>query len=302
MSAHYGSRQVLHGVDLCIQVGEIFGLLGRNGAGKTSLVRAICGRLAPSAGSISVGGNRPDGASVPSIGLVPQDIALYPALTIQENLEVFGRLSGLSRKATRLAIEEAIDVAHLGERLNDRVDHLSGGWKRRVNIVAAMLHKPALLILDEPTVGVDVDARNALHRMIQMLRRDGTGILLVTHDLQQAELLCDRVGILLNGRLVLQGAPKMLLETAFSGRGEFIIEFAEILLDGQARTLRDMGFMANENRLSWHLVGDRTLDCFADVKRAGLDPREMHFRQPGLDSLFLWLSQQQCEYASEGVA
>ena len=303
LSARYGNRQVLRGVNLCIEAGEIFGLLGPNGAGKTSLVRAICGRLTSMTGSVAVAGRREHKSALPSIGLVPQEIALYPSLTIRENLEVFGRLSGLTRKDTSLAIEEACEAAHLAERLGERVDHLSGGWKRRVNIAAAVLHRPALLILDEPTVGVDVDARNALHRMIQTLSGRGMGVLLITHDLHQAEFLCNRVGFLLNGMLAPQGPPKALLDAAFAGQGEFIIGFAETLSLDRAAVLQEMGFVATNNGLSWQLIGDRSLSHLADdLKRAGLKPREMHFRQPSLDSLFLRLSLQQRKTAPENAA
>jgi ABC-2 type transport system ATP-binding protein len=301
LSARYGSREVLRGVDLCIEAGEIFGLLGPNGAGKTSLVRAICGRLPPTVGSVAIAGRRVHRSASPSIGLAPQEIALYPTLTIRENLEVFGRLSGLTRKETSLAIEEACEAAHLVERLSERVDHLSGGWKRRVNVVAAILHRPALLILDEPTVGVDVDARNALHRMIQTLSSRGMGVLLITHDLHQAEFLCNRVGFLLNGILAPQGPPKVLLEAAFAEQGEFIIDFAEMLSIDQATMLQEMGFVATNRGLSWRLIGDRSLGHLAEVERAGLKPREMHFRQPGLDSLFLRLLLQQSTTAPEGA-
>lgn len=294
LSARYGDREVLRGIDLCIEPGEIFGLLGPNGAGKTSLVRAICGRLTSTTGSIVIAVRREHRSALPSIGLVPQEIALYPSLTIRENLEVFGRLSGLTRKETSVAIEEACEAADLAERLSERVEHLSGGWKRRVNIVAAILHRPALLILDEPTVGVDVDARNALHRMIRTLSGRGMSVLLITHDLHQAEFLCHRVGFLLNGTLAPQGPPKALLEAAFAGQGEFIIGFAEELSIDRAAVLQAMGFVATNNGLSWHLIGDCSLGHLAeDLERAWLKPREMHFRQPGLDSLFLRLSLQQ---------
>jgi ABC-2 type transport system ATP-binding protein len=237
------------------------------------------------------------------VGLAPQEIALYPSLTIRENLEVFGRLSGLTRSETSLAVDEACEAAHLVERLDERVEHLSGGWKRRVNIAAAILHRPVLLILDEPTVGVDVDARNALHRLIQTLSDRGMGVLLITHDLHQAELLCARVGFLLNGILAPQGPPKALLDAAFDGQAEFIIDFPQILSTEHATMLQQAGFAPAGSGLSWHLVGHRSLGHLAaELERAGLKPREMHFRQPGLDSLFLRLLLQPCTAAPKGAA
>lgn len=303
LSARYGDRHVLRGVDLCIQPGEIFGLLGPNGAGKTSLVRAICGRLRPTAGSITIAGRHDGRAASRSIGLAPQEIALYPSLTIQENLEVFGQLSGLTKSATRLAIEEACEAADLKDRLSERVELLSGGWKRRVNIVAAILHRPTLLILDEPTVGVDIDARDGLHCLIQALSGHGMGVLLITHDLHQAELLCAKVGFLLNGVLAPQGHPSALLDAAFAGQGEFIIEFAETPSIAHASVLQQAGFIAADSGLSWHLVGDRTLgELAADLEQSGIRPREMRFRRPGLDSLFLRLLRGSAATVAEGAA
>lgn len=222
-------------------------------------------------------------------------------MTIRENLEVFGRFSGLTRTETGLAVKEASEVADIAERLDERVDRLSGGWKRRVNIVAAILHCPALLVLDEPTVGVDVDARSAFYCMIRTLTSRGTGVLMITHDLHQAEILCDRVGFLLSGALFPQGRPKDLLQNTFGGQGEFIVEFTETPLPDQAAVLRKMGFVPNDSGLNWQRIGDRSMDHFAEVEDAGLTPREMHFRQPGLDSLFLRLLQQQRRTRPEAV-
>lgn len=303
LSAGYGDRHVLRGVDLSVEPGEIFGLLGPNGAGKTSLVRAICGRLRPTAGNVMIAGRRECPTAPRSIGLAPQEIALYPSLTIRENLEVFGRLSGLTRSATRLAVEEACEAADLADRLGQRVDQLSGGWKRRVNLVAAILHRPALLILDEPTVGVDIDARNRIHSLIQALSGRGMGVLLITHDLHQAELLCAKVGFLLNGVLAPQGHPRALLDAAFAGQGEFIIEFPETPPADHVTVLQQADFIATNGGLSWHWVGDRSLgELAADLERSGVRPREMRFRQPGLDSLFLRLLRGSGTTVAEGAA
>jgi ABC-2 type transport system ATP-binding protein len=303
LSAQYGVRNVLRRVDLTIEPGEVFGLLGPNGAGKTSLVRAICGRLRPTAGSVEIAGRKSGRRALRSIGLVPQEIALYPSLTIRENLEVFGRLSGLTNKETDVAVEEASEAAQLAERLGERVDRLSGGWKRRVNIAAAILHRPALLILDEPTTGVDLDARNALHRLIQTLSKGGMGILLITHDLQQAELLCERVGFLLNGTLAPQGRPKTLLDAAFAGQGELIIDVAEPVSADQARRLQQAGFVASSGGLSWCLVADCSpAHVMADLEQSGIKPREMHFRRPNLDSLFLRLLREPTSTELEAAA
>lgn len=294
LRVRYGAREVLKGLDLRIASGQIYGLLGPNGAGKTTLIRAICGRVHPLGGAITIAGQPVSRKSLRQIGLVPQEIALYPHLTIGENLEVLGRLSGLSREATRSAIGWATEAADLAGHLGDRVEILSGGWKRRANIAAAILHRPALLILDEPTVGVDVDARNALHEVILQLSHAGMGVLLTTHDLDQAETLCTSVGFLRSGIVAPQGQPRELIETAFGGQKEIIIELRQPPAQRQAAVLAQSGFAPSNANLTWIMLGTGSQNSAAELSaaldRAGMAVREIRFREPGLDSLFLRLS------------
>ncbi|WP_157959665.1 ABC transporter ATP-binding protein [Devosia submarina] len=290
----YGGREVLKNLDLRVRAGEIYGLLGPNGAGKTTLIRSICGRVRPLGGTISIAGQPVSRKSLRRIGLVPQEIALYPHLTIGENLEVLGRLSGLSRDATRTAMGWATKAANLGNHLHSRVDILSGGWKRRANIAAAILHRPALLILDEPTVGVDVDARNALHDVILQLSHAGMGVLLTTHDLDQAETLCSSVGFLRSGTVAPQGEPRQLIETAFGTQKEIILELRQPPTEPQANTLLKSGFTPSNANLTWIMLGNASQNSAAELgaalDRAGMAVREIRFREPGLDSLFVRLS------------
>jgi ABC-2 type transport system ATP-binding protein len=294
LHVRYGVRAVLNGLNLRVGAGEIFGLLGPNGAGKTTLIRTICGRIKPLGGAITIAGAAVNRQSLRRIGLVPQEIALYPHLTIRENLQVLGRLSGLSKGAAHTALDWAATAADLAGRLDDRVDILSGGWKRRANIAAAILHRPALLILDEPTVGVDVDARNGLHEVILQLSRAGMGVLLATHDLDQAETLCSTVGFLRNGVVAPQGQPRKLIETAFRGRKEIILELRLPPSPKQMALLNDAGFVAGNANLTWTMLGatgeNSQADLSAALDRAGMGVREVRFREPGLDSLFLNLS------------
>ncbi len=291
LRARYGDKNVLKGIDLTVEPGEIFGLLGGNGAGKTTFVRTICGRLRPVAGTIDIAGQSKRQDLSRSIGLVPQEIALYPHLTVYENLQVFGRISGLSRAQTKAAIEEVGHVSNLHERGNDLVETLSGGWKRRANIAAAILHHPALLILDEPMVGVDLDARNSLESFIKRLSTRGMGILLVTHDLQQAESLCDRVGFLHDGVIAPQGAPRALLDAAFGAQSEIILEFGQRLAPVQEKVLHKLGFSSAGGAPNWSRVGEGSIvEVSAALQHAGLSPREIRLRRPGLDSLLLQLS------------
>lgn len=295
LRVRYGSRLVLQGLDLRIAPGEIYGLLGPNGAGKTTLIRAICGRLKLEAGSMAIAGQPNSRASLRHVGLVPQELALYPHLSVRENLEVFGRLSGLSRKAVQGAIVWAARATDLTPRLGDRVAILSGGWKRRVNIAAAILHRPALLILDEPTVGVDIDARNGLHEVITELSQTGMGVLLTTHDLNQAELICSTVGFLRNGLISPQGNPRALIEDNFGRRKQVIIELRAALTLVQAQALSTVGFVAAHGGMSWSMLSQpetaSAAELSAALERSGIEVREIRYREPGLDSLFMLLSQ-----------
>jgi len=293
LSACYGDHEILRRINIRIERGEIFGLFGQNGAGKTTLIRAICNRLQPRAGKIVIGGQAIRPGVSRQIGLVPQEIALYPHLTILENLQVFGRLSGLSAAATKDAIGEVIKHTALADRLHERVEVLSGGWKRRVNIAAAILHRPALLILDEPMVGVDIEARITLQNVILKLRDSGVGILLITHDLQQAETLCTQVGFLHKGVIAPQGAPRALLDLAFDGQHEIIIETELPVSATDEAVLRERGFSAVEGGQCWSVISNSPLhEITAHLEQSGMATKEIRFRKPGLDSLFLRLADQ----------
>ncbi|RUT32767.1 ABC transporter ATP-binding protein [Arsenicitalea aurantiaca] len=295
LDVRFGKRHVLRHLELEIGRSEVFGLLGPNGAGKTTLIRAICGRVRPASGDIRiVGQSNRDRHTLHHIGLVPQEIALYMHLTARENLDVFGALSGLSRSERRQAIAWAAHATRLDERLEERVDIFSGGWKRRVNIAAAILHQPDLLILDEPTVGVDVDARNELHEVIRDLSAGGMAVLLATHDLDQAEALCSRVGFLRGGVIGPQGAPRHLIDLAFQGGKEVMLELRRPPEAEGRAALAEAGFMPSHNTTIWTTLGmviDETLTGLsARLESLGSPVREIRVREPGLDSLFLHLA------------
>ncbi|MFI4936278.1 MAG: ABC transporter ATP-binding protein, partial [Caulobacterales bacterium] len=235
VSHAYGAQVALRGVDLNVRPGEIYALLGPNGAGKTTLIRAVCGRLKPDAGEVRIAGRDPfsDGAARETLGLVPQAVALYGHLTVAENLDVFGRLSGRKGPALAASIQNAMRVTHTADRAGMPVKHLSGGFQRRVNIAAAILHSPRLLILDEPTVGVDPSAREAVGEVLKALRGEGVAILMITHDLDQAGDLADRVGFLRDGVMTLEGAPAALIAEAFGDQMEVQVDIAGDLDPGQ---------------------------------------------------------------------
>jgi len=298
LTVSYGHRQVLKQLDLQIDAGAIYGLLGPNGAGKTTLIRTICGRIVPTSGTVSIEGlSNHRKSTLRRIGLVPQEIGLYSHLTVRENLQAFGRLSGLSATETRDAVKWAEDVTRLSERHGERLDILSGGWKRRVNIAAAILHRPALLILDEPTVGVDVDARNELHDVIRDLTHSGMAVLIATHDLDQAETICSSVGFLIDGTIGPAGPPQALIDAEFGGTAVIIVELRRTLTPLQRSALLKAGFSPSNGEMTWSLFGAMDgavpTELSAQLDRLGISAREIRHRKPGLDTLFLQLTRKQ---------
>jgi ABC-2 type transport system ATP-binding protein len=212
---HFGDRLVVDDVSFSIAPGETYGLLGPNGAGKSTTINIVCGLLRRDAGTVTVGGLALDDDAIAVkrlIGLVPQDVALYPDLTARENLRFFGRLYDLRSNRLRDRVEETLQAVGLSDRGNDRVETFSGGMKRRLNIAAGLLHEPKLLVLDEPTVGVDPQSRNAILESVRQLGSSGMAVLYTTHYMEEAQRLCDRIGILDNGRLVAQGTHDALVE------------------------------------------------------------------------------------------
>jgi ABC-2 type transport system ATP-binding protein len=210
----FGHLTAVDGVSLAVAPGETYGLLGPNGAGKTTTISMICGLLTPTAGSVRVLGRQISPSTSEgkaAIGLVPQDIALYPDLSARENLRFFGRLQGLRGHALEARIAEVLDVVGLTERATDRIETYSGGMKRRANIAVGMLHGPRLLVLDEPTVGVDPQSRHSILEAVAELGTTGMAVLYTTHYMEEAERLCDRIGIIDSGRLVAEGTSAELV-------------------------------------------------------------------------------------------
>jgi ABC-2 type transport system ATP-binding protein len=289
VSHAFGPRQVLKGVTLEVRPGEVYALLGPNGAGKTTLARVICGRIRPDSGQVRVVGRDPfaDGEARAALGLAPQALALYPQLTVAENLQTFASLAGLKRAAVPNAVERAMAVTDTAERAGSLVRTLSGGYQRRVNIAAAILAGPRLLVLDEPTVGVDMQAREAIAEALWRLKEDGVGVLLVTHDLEQAQRLADRVGFLRAGEKVLEGAPDALIAEAFGDRMEVEIDVVEpapeavLAAEGLART-DEAGTWSCLAADGYSLAGNIALR----LKAKGVDVAEVRVRRPSLSQLF----------------
>ena len=222
----FDGRQALAGVTLSVREGEILGLLGPNGAGKSTLVRTIMGRVRPDSGEVRLFGKPApagDNASRAQVGVVPQEIALYPNLSPMENLTVFGRYLGLRGDALDQAISRALEWSALSDRAGEPVKTFSGGMKRRLNMAAGVLHRPKVLLLDEPTVGVDPQSRERIYQMIEGLKADGTSLVYTTHYMEEAERLCNRVAIIDHGKIIAEGTKDELVKATVGETREVVM-------------------------------------------------------------------------------
>ena len=213
----YGSVEAVRGVSFEVREGEVFGLLGPNGAGKTTTISIIATLLRCTGGEADVFG-RPIGRDVDTVrrllGVAPQDIALYPNLTAAENLRFFGRMFGVRQRELTARVRELLELVELDARADDRAGTFSGGMKRRLNLAVSLIHRPRLLLLDEPTVGVDPHSREHIFEIVRRLRDEGTAILYTTHYMEEAEQLCDRIAIVDEGRIIAMGRLGQLLAEA----------------------------------------------------------------------------------------
>lgn len=203
-------------LDLKIEEGEIFGVLGPNGAGKTTLISMLCSLIKPTSGSFSINGlnytnNKQELKQL--IGIVPQEYALYPSLTAYENLHYFGSMYGLKGKKLKDSIQEYLLKLGLSGFSNKKIEVFSGGMKRRINLIASILHEPKMLFLDEPTVGVDVQSKNVIIEHLQQLNKKGTTIVYTSHHLNEAEKFCTRVAIIDHGKIIVKGKPSELISS-----------------------------------------------------------------------------------------
>lgn len=204
----------VNNISLNITEGEIFGILGPNGAGKTTLISMLCGLVKPTSGNYLIAGMSPQNNlnSIKKItGIVPQEYALYPTLTAKENLMFFGSLYGLKHAELQKKIDESLERVGLTNFANKKIEHFSGGMKRRCNLIAGILHNPKVLFLDEPTVGVDVQSRNVIIEFLKELNHNGTSIIYTSHHLQEAQDFCTKIAIIDNGQIYAIGSPKDLI-------------------------------------------------------------------------------------------
>ncbi len=284
-------------VSFQIAEGETFGLLGPNGAGKTTSISIIAGLLEPDAGKVAVDGIEVSTRSTKgkaSIGLVPQDLAIYPDLTATENLTFFGRLYGMNRSDLATRVDEVLDVIGLTDRRDDLTKEFSGGMKRRLNIGIGLLHRPLMLILDEPTVGVDPQSRNAILESVEQLSSEGMAVLYTTHYMEEAERLCDRVAIIDEGVIQADGTRRELV--ALVGQTDRISISADGDLEAASNAARLVSGVTEA------VPGDHTIEVLANdastilpellgrVSGAGANIHGVEVVEPNLEAVFLHLT------------
>jgi ABC-2 type transport system ATP-binding protein len=295
----FAAIRAVDSVSFEVHPGEIYGLLGPNGAGKTTTISMISGLLQPDAGEILVAGtpfwSDPQKAKR-IMGVVPQELALYEELSGRENLEFWGRMAGLSSSDAKSRAVELLEALTLTDRAKDPVKTYSGGMKRRINLGCALLHRPRLLLLDEPTVGIDPQARLNILEFIRTLRASGTAILYTTHYLEEAESLCQRIGIIDHGRLLAEGTLKEL-QDRLGGDRLFVLEAD---LKDAAPEAWD-GFLARfrviqktERQLVVSAIGTRDpSECLKDLLGLPLRVENVTLKRPSLNDVFLQLTGRQ---------
>jgi ABC-2 type transport system ATP-binding protein len=293
----FGDIQAVNGVSFEIAPGESYGLLGPNGAGKTTTISIVAGLLEADAGEAFVAGERLTTRSVAAkaaIGFVPQELAIYPDLTAHENLSFFARLYGLSAKQARARTEEVLEVIGLSERANDQAKTYSGGMKRRLNIGIGLLHEPRLLILDEPTVGVDPQSRNAILESVEQLGERGMAVLYTTHYMEEAERLCDRVGIIDHGELKAEGTREELV--ALLGEHDKVHLMGTGSLEAAANACARIGAVdaasAGDGSIELLVKGASAAlpEILTTASEAGVSVHSVEVEAPNLEAVFLHLT------------
>ncbi len=291
VSMCYGTHQVFKGLNMTIPKGAVFGLLGPNGAGKSSLMHLLSGFLQASSGKVFL--NEKDILknklhTQQNLGFVPQEIALYEAFSAVENLRFFGSLYKLKGRLLEERITELLVLVGLESRKNDLVKTYSGGMKRRVNIAVALLHKPAVVLMDEPTVGIDPQSRIRIFEIIEKLKESGTTIVYSTHYMEEVERLCSQIAIIDKGKILVQGTLDELLKTT-SNTGGIIISFQELLVDFNVEL--PVKYELKDGTLLLHCSKDEALTNVLHLLNiAGLKILNIEFLQPNLEQLFMELT------------
>ena len=293
----YGDNHAVRGVSFRVARGEIFGLLGPNGAGKTTSISMITGLFPPDKGTITVDGldmKTQTIAAKAKIGLVPQDLALYPTLSARQNLNFFGRIYGLKGKQLQQRVKEVLEMIGLTDKADKAISTYSGGMKRRVNIGAGLLHKPEILFLDEPTVGVDPQSRNAIFDNVEELNRAGMTVIYTTHYMEEAQRLCHRVAIVDTGQVIALDTPTALIRSlgggiVLLGIGE---EHAEEMVEqvAQLPSIKTATRSDGQLKLETHRVQEGLMGALDVANRLDVRLTSLEILEPNLESVFLHLT------------
>jgi ABC-2 type transport system ATP-binding protein len=298
----YGDLVAVEDVSFTVDHGQVFGLLGPNGAGKSTTMMMVCGLLTPDAGTILIDGEemRPERRELKRmLGVVPQDLAIYPELTARENLRFFGKLYGLNGSRLNSRVDDALSRTGLTPRADDPAQEFSGGMKRRLNFGCALLHEPRLLILDEPTVGVDPQSRSHLLESVQQVAREGVAVIYASHYMEEVEEICRKVAIVDHGRVVAEDSLDALL-----GRMKSIIRLhirgSEIPIPPRIASVVAVERNGDDNhqvididrgRLSPEITLDQTLaDLLCDARSQGATLETIESHEANLERLFLELT------------
>ncbi len=290
----YGPTVALDGVSLTVDRGEMFGLLGPNGAGKTTLLSIISCLLEANSGEVYLQGRRAqlhDKDLRRNIAIVPQELAFYTELSARENLRFFGRLYGLTQGALEKRVKEVLAAIGLEQRADERSENFSGGMKRRLNLGVALVHSPRLLLLDEPTVGVDPQSRNHIFEEVRRLNKEGVTVMYTSHYMEEVQALCPRVGIMDNGKLVACDRLDALLVRE-EGRIRFVVSRTPPELPERLRQLPSVRLAEQDG--AWHLkchdVKATLARMMTVLTNLNLEPSALEIEEPNLERVFLRLT------------
>ena len=296
LTKNYENVQALKGISFSINENEFYGLLGPNGAGKTTTINIISTVLQPDSGSVIISGHdlKKDPINAKkTIGVVPQEIALYNELSAYENLLFWGGLYKLPASVLKTKIDESLNLMGLVERKNDRIKTYSGGMKRRINIASALLHSPKILFMDEPTVGIDPQSRNLIFEVLEELHKNGMTIVYTTHYMEEAERLCDRIGIIDHGEIIAQGTLDELRNTTNADES-IVIHFEESIND-KAEKLRKLfnnilTIDENSIAISSKNSGKELPQILMQINHAGIGIHQVEINKVNLETIFLNLT------------
>jgi ABC-2 type transport system ATP-binding protein len=306
LSKSYGATLAVVDMTFQMERGEFFGLLGPNGAGKTTTIGMLAGLIEPTSGRLMIDGLDPtlDPKGVKAkLGIVPQDFAFYPSLSARENLAFFGRIYGLWGDRLEVRIREVLNTVQLSDRASEPVSAFSNGMKRRLNIAIGLVHQPSILILDEPTVGVDAQSRNAILESLELLNRAGVTMLYTTHYMEEATRLCHRVAIVDRGRLIALDTPSELARSV--GQGFLLIEFAGGVDAVFVQRLEQLGKVriTNLERSRIQLETDSREKALKELaalaEESGVHVKTVNILEPNLEAVFLHLTGKHLRDASE---